>query len=137
MQIYESIRLDDPRLIGKHTLTAVDNFSASVKAYPKLDNCQVLNFELDGVTYTAVEDPDDGYRSMLGDIIVTNYKVPNQFPPIVVEGSLGTPDRPCLLVLSFCGKPVVTLGTDNSEDYYPSFVADFQPENMIFPYPML
>ncbi len=25
---------------------------------------------------------------------------------------------------------VLEVGTDNSDDYYPSFVANFQPENM-------
>lgn len=35
-----------------------------------------------------------------------------------------------VLVSEITDKPVLTVGTSNTDDYYPSFVAHFEPENM-------
>ncbi len=55
-------------LIGEHTLDVVDGAIEKFQEYEwrGAEDCQTLTFRLDGVTYTAIEDPDDGYRSASG-----------------------------------------------------------------------
>src|SRR5207302_181175 len=53
-------------LVGEHVLDAVDTFVDRVKQYSwsdELEEASVIRFRLDGVAYTAIEDPSDGYRS--------------------------------------------------------------------------
>jgi len=45
-------------LVGKHTLTAVGSGTESIKDWcDRFEDCQSLTFTLDGITYSAVEDP--------------------------------------------------------------------------------
>lgn len=110
-------------LLGGHKLSGVD-FSQDKDA-------AAMHFVLDGKTYSAVEDPDDGYRSMLGTLIESQLPVKNKFPACNVVGTWKA-DGDELVVLLDCktGKPVLEVGTDYSDDYYPCFIANFVPENM-------
>ena len=91
----------------------------------------------DGVVYTAVEDPSDGYRSSMEKLFVSpNDDVRNVFPPCRVLARKKPDDRwggkndTLELIDIATGKVVMEVGTDNSDDYYPSFVSAFWPENM-------
>ena len=125
-------------LIGKHFLTGVDYSNESVKRYEwdeSMTDCQVIRFVLDGKTYTATEDPNDGYRSCLGSIFVTKDKVKNKFKKVMVMGIM-KPDtyykNDTLQLWDVeTGKLVLEVGTDNHDDYYPSFVGVFYPENLV------
>ena len=115
-------------LVGEHTLTGVDTFFNVGADYWHQD-ASVIRFRLDGVVYVATEDPDDGYRSSLKEIIIQeNDRVTNEFPPVKVVGTM----KHDILILKNVenGKVVLEVGTDNSDDYYPSFVSYFNPENM-------
>jgi hypothetical protein len=90
---------------------------------------------LDGVIYIASEDPSDGYRSCLDRVIVSpSAEMTNTFPPIRVLARKKEPgscsDDTLELVDLVTGKVVMEVGTDNTDDYYPSFVSNFSPENM-------
>ncbi|NTF69400.1 hypothetical protein [Rhizobium rhizogenes] len=103
----------------------------------EMEDCQVCRFRLDGVVYVAIEDPDDGYRSHMRELIVQEgATMTNVFPAIDVEcnyrieNEWNDVDDILEIVDTTTGKIVLEVGTSNTDDYYPSFVASFHPENM-------
>jgi hypothetical protein len=127
------MKLDD--LVGRHTLSGVDFESETVYDRNDLDS-MVCHFVLDGIVYAAIEDPSDGYRSAMQDLIISKKKAKNKFKPIKVfahmaHGKYSQDDKYILeLYDEKTGKLVMEVGTDSSDAYYPSFVANFSPENM-------
>jgi hypothetical protein len=132
-----SIKLES--LAGEHELTGVD-YIASEELKSNYEwsgpyNGQVIRFVLDGKTYTAREDDNDGYRSAMEDLVEGGV-CKNQFAPqrvlcsIRTEGEYGSKDDVLEMRDIATGKLVLEVGTDNTDDYYPSFVANFKPENM-------
>lgn len=94
-----------------------------------------IRFRLDGVVYIAVEDPDDGYRSHLSEILIGD-KITNKFKKCHVRGKwidkneYGENCDIIQFIDDLTNKVVLEIGTDNTDDYYPYFVAKFNPENM-------
>ena len=126
-------------LVGPRSLDAVDFDTEKMKEFygDGFEDCAVCRFRLDGVVYVAIEDPSDGYRSSMRDLIIPNNpSMLNFFPPIKVvgrmrtEGEYGTQDDVLELVDAITDKVVLEVGTNNCDDYYPCFVARFSPENM-------
>lgn len=114
----------------------VDEERTRVKESYGYEDANVINFELDGKVYRALEDPSDGYRSSCRSLTVIRRKVRHLFGPVEVLGVYknrttygGEAD-----IIQFYdtanGKLVLEVGTDNTDDSYPSFVASFTPENM-------
>jgi hypothetical protein len=129
------IALED--LVGEHLLSAVDMDTEQVQQWDDcFEDCQVIRFRLDGKTYTAVEDPSDGYRSSMKYIAVTDDPIKNSFAPVRVLARMKPNDDYYYVndVLEFIylgnGQVVLEVGTRNVDDYYPSFVGSFYPENM-------
>lgn len=59
-------------LIGEHILDGVDFEQGQVKTYGDVyEPCQVMRFRMDGVVYAVYEDPEDGYRSAMKEILVS------------------------------------------------------------------
>lgn len=120
--------VDYAELAGDHMLSGVD--SAAVPAgYGDTVDC--INFVLDGMTYSAVEDPSDGYRSYLSYLVQTDeLAVLNTFPPIAVRVE-ATPEGGYWEGLRFYdaanGALVLEIGTSNADDYYPSCVMYWNP----------
>lgn len=113
--------------VGEHFLTGVD--------FDSYEDCQAVNFILDGQTYTAIEDPNDGYRSNMREIKESAVLVRNIFTPCRVLGRMkDDSDYEQNDVIEFIdlstGKIVLEVGTGNTDDYYPYWVATFTPENM-------
>jgi hypothetical protein len=125
-------------LVGEHVLDAVDFSNEQVRTWgDNFEDAQVIRFRLDGICYIATEDPDDGYRSSMQDIVIAEVaSMANTFPPVRVvcrhrtEGRYSNEDDILEFIDMETGKVVLEVGTDNSDDYYPSFVACFKPENM-------
>jgi len=121
----------------KFNLTGVDTTGAiSMKTWgDDFKSCQAVNFILDGITYSAIENPDDGYRSSMHEIRVTDAVVANTFPSCAVfveympDDDYGTNDV-ALFKDKITGKTVLEIGTHSSDDYCPSFVGAFHPEAM-------
>lgn len=121
-------------LVGLHKLSGVDMSNEKIKEEwgDSFEDCQVINFILDKKTYTAIEDPSDGYRSSMREIKLSKVVIKNVFKPVKVMGVMrqDTSDD----VIDFfdvkTGKVVLSVGTENLDDYYPGFVAFFNPENM-------
>ena len=128
----DQIKLED--LVGLHELTGVERVTVPNQGWG-YEDADFFSFILDGVTYTAVEDPSDGYRSSMDRLVVSAEKLVNQFPPCKVLGMMrpkyGYNDSDILdLVDAVTGKVVLSVGTDNADDYYPNFTAVWSPENM-------
>jgi hypothetical protein len=125
-------------LVGEHNLDAVDFLVEKIKDWgDRLENCNVIRFRLDGVVYVAVENPDDGYRSSMRELKTAEaLSMTNTFAPVRVvgrhrvNGRHGEEDDVLELVDLVTGEVVVEVGTSDVSDYYPGFVANFNPEAM-------
>jgi hypothetical protein len=127
-------------LAGKHTLDAVDFSTEKVTEDGGADyfiDSQVCRFRLNGTVYVAREDPSDGYRSSMRELRTDDAaRMYNVFPAIEVVGrhrefgQYGHQDDILELIDATTGKVVLEVGTACVDDYYPSFVSSFHPENM-------
>ena len=125
-------------LVGLHKLSGVDMSNEKIKEEwgDSFEDCQVINFILDKKTYTAIEDPSDGYRSSMREIKLSKVVIKNVFKPVQVFGIMRRDENYNKNdIIDFydvkTGKIVLSVGTSNSDDYYPSFVAEFTPESMV------
>lgn len=121
-------------LVGLHKLSGVDMSNEKIKEEwgDSFEDCQVINFILDRKTYTAIEDPSDGYRSSMREIKESKVVITNKFAPVKVMGVMRQ-DKSDDVIDFFdvkTGKVVLSVGTEDLDDYYPGFVAFFNPENM-------
>ena len=125
-------------LVGKHKLSGVDMLYESIKGTwgDNYDDCQVIRFILDGVTYSAIEDPEDGYRSSMDEIRIDNGLVSNTFPEQEVicshfiKGVYSEEDDILEFLSANTGKLILRVGTADVDDWYPSFICEWVPENM-------
>lgn len=125
-------------LVGEHELDAVDESTEQVKAYygDTFEDANCIRFRLDGKVYTGIEDPSDGYRSSMEKLFASFDEMKNVFPPVKVlarirtEYEYGGKSEVLQLLDVKNGKVILEVGTDNEDDYYPSFVSSWKPENM-------
>lgn len=124
-------------LKGRHVLSGVDFSEEEFKDYcGDLENSNVCRFRLDGVVYSAVEDPVDGYRSCMRDLFVSESgQMKNTFPDHEVVGRYidkdGYDQCDILELIDVeTGNVVLRIGTESTDDYYPYFVAEFVPESL-------
>lgn len=124
-------------LIGEHILDAVDFSTEQVKnLWDDFCDSQVIRFRLDGKVFTAIEDPDDGYRSCMKELFVGDWPMSNAFPPVRVlcrhkdHNEDGEVSDILELIDAITGEAIVQVGTEEIDGYYPSFVAVFRPEAM-------
>lgn len=122
-------------LSGLNILDGVDFVNPKIPEYDRFVDSQLCRFRLNGTTYMAVEDPNDGYRSSMRYLLTSSEPPANIFEPIEVCGVYC--DRTGYnhndIIKFYClytGKLVLEVGTDNSDNYYPCFVAAFYPENI-------
>lgn len=98
----------------------------------------VLIFTFNGVTYVAQEDPEDGYRSSMEEIKVSKRPPKNVFEGtmVMIEKQMeedANADRPSDIMIFksiSTGKVILEIGTNYHDEWYPSFVACFTPENL-------
>lgn len=128
-------KIDMKDLVGKHKLSGVEFVTGKEISY-KYKDSQVMLFVLDNITYAAIEDPYDGYRSMLDEIVILEkgcIAINNTFNPIDVFIKVLDDDHYTLLKIidSVTKMDVIKVGTENEDDYYPLCVLKFFPENMV------
>lgn len=100
------------------------------------DDRTVAYFTLDGVTYMAAENPDDGYRSMMEELEVVTpvWCMVPVHPPLVVEVRARPDDYSCTVQSVYMldevtDHVVLEVGTDYTVDEcYPSFLWSWTPE---------
>ena len=98
-----------------------------------------ISFTLDGITFTAIEDPDDGYRSYLMDgLDISEKKCTNTFPPVDVVCRMVEQDKywgECS-VLVFedvrTHKRVLAIGTAYTDDHRPCCAMEYHPGNFYY-----
>lgn len=119
-------------LVGEHTLNYVPRTDLRHPIDIDASGCM---FGLDGTSYLIFEDPDDDYRSSAGAVLSFTgdpYELGGNIWPERLEmpvlcsmegdggGVLTMRDRKT-------GAVVFEVGTDNSDDYYPSYIARWTP----------
>lgn len=118
-------KIKPKKLCGKHVLSGVSrNYTAH--------DAECIDFIIDGKTYRAVEDPQDGYRSCLKGIEIANEKIPANIPDTEVVVSYDTDDD-CQILRFYetkYGKEVLAIGTRYVSDTYPVCTFQYSPENL-------
>ena len=116
--------------VGKHQFSGVD--------YAEGKDGEInITFCIDGVTYLAEEDPDDGYRSYMRELQISENPCKNTFSPeeVVCEhldkSEYWGDDSDILIIKNpKTGSLILKIGTEDVNDYYPSCVMEYHPENM-------
>lgn len=103
-----------------------------------------LAFIFNGQKYLALEDPQDGYRSSLNFVfrLPDWVEIPNVFEnvPVYCQYTTGSPptDKESLYGVTELivfrnmknGGSILSIGTENLDDYYPNSVLLFEPKNI-------
>ena len=120
------------KLVGKHILSGVEIGIDTFKIWDEDEQCNYIKFTLDGVTYMAIENPDDGYRSCMEKLIIATHPCGTTIPDTEVVGRMDPDNKDSLITFIDCGtgKDVLCVGTDYGDSYYPSFVYSWFPENL-------
>jgi hypothetical protein len=124
-------------LVGEHIMHCAPRTDAHHPFDPNAAGCA---FALDRTTYLVFEDPDDGYRSHAMELIVLEKefysvlgqgKSPEYFrPALKVTCSMKNKERGEYNILQIhtdTGHLLFEVGTDNTDDYYPCYVAEYNP----------
>ena len=109
-------------IAGEHVLTGWDTGSDGDAEY--------LTLQLDGRAYTFLEKVVDSYRSELGTITIDDREVRTTFGPFPVLIDPWRDTDHATVGALYRGKTVAEVGTLDSNDYYPVFVARIYPENL-------
>jgi hypothetical protein len=137
-------RIEFKTLIGLRTLTAIETGYVQDNGesdWRDMQQCNYFSFTLDGIAYTAIESPEDGYRSCMDRLIlgrpdggdsVCKTEIPDTAVLVVFAKEDQNTDSETLLWFFAVenGKIVVEVGTDNSDNWYPQYVGCFRPENL-------
>lgn len=127
-------------LVGIHLMTGIETGTVKRENWwsKEEDDCNYVKFRLDGITYMAVEDPDDGYRSMCRNLEVVDEECRTKLPDILVECKMrddehddiwGTEENDILEFYDVSNKQMfMAVGTGNTNDYYPYFAFEYTPE---------
>ncbi len=112
------------------TRTITDCFNYEYK-------CDVVKFMLDNITYEAIEDPDDGYRSYCSEIKISYEKPKYTFPDYKILCKMKPRDEDgehdVLVGVDLdTGDTIFEIGTLYVDDYYPCCHFEYHPENMHF-----
>jgi hypothetical protein len=121
-------------LVGKHVLSGIE-MGMCCCSYNPYENCGYIKFTLDGITYKAVEDPEDGYRSYMEELQIVDEMCKTKLPNIEVfccmkEENEYREDDVLVFYDLTNGKRFLEIGTQNINDYYPYCVMDYQPGNL-------
>jgi hypothetical protein len=114
-------------LIGLHTLSGIDIEQTTKRG----EQAEIVRFILDGITYQVEENPDDGYRSNHEGPFISEEPVKNIFPGIQVFCLHDTsePYGSCDILgfYNMKGEIFLCVGTENIDDYYPSYQGYYSP----------
>lgn len=126
-------------LVGAHMLSGVDTGRMTVvdEYWGEEQDCQFVKFTLDGVHYSAVEDPEDGYRSRCRDLVISAEPPKYSFPPQLMRCYMKEDDSDFghhndILVMedALTGEVVLEVGTSDYDYYYPCCHFEYRPEGM-------
>lgn len=126
----KSITLES--LCGVHLLQGFELTEQNIERYGYSEKCDVVKFMLDGITYIATEDPDDGWRSFCEEIKVSSEKPKYSIPNCEVLCTMKPSSSHDVLVGTdtHTGLIVFEIGTMYVDDWYPCCHFEYHPENM-------
>jgi hypothetical protein len=130
MAIKRNVEFEE--LVGEHWLSGVARYVDADYGYDG-DDADVLLFVLDGKTYLAHENPEDGYRSDVGYFVELSGKAKKTMVPIKVRAEVyeGDDEGRFLNLIDVANNEIIlSVGTETYDSYYPQFVAQFMPEKM-------
>jgi hypothetical protein len=124
-------------LCGEKTLVAI---TTDVR-HPFDSNANGVALQLDDVSVFAFEDPNDDYRSSCAAPLMAKSALydwgrsPDYLhAPVLVrrwtKSEYGQTADGIELIDRRNGKTILFLGTDNNDDYYPSYTCDWRPANL-------
>lgn len=130
-------------LVGIHLMTGIETGTIKINGWwYKSNNCNYVKFRLDNVTYMAVEDPEDGYRSCCNELEIVDEECKTKLPAILVECKMREDSNvtgwhkeknDILEFYDAVNKQMfMAVGTGNIDDYYPYFVFEYTPELLSF-----
>lgn len=124
-------------LAGKHILQGIELGETTARDWCGEKTVQCVKFTLDGITYMAIEDPSDGYRSYCSDLVIGDKPCEVLLPNVevvCVPRFNGVQYCSASDILEFIdcnnGKTVLLVGTNNTNDYYPYCIFEYTPENL-------
>ena len=125
-------------LVGEHIFKYVPKLDVR---HPLSSDANGVLFGLDNMVYLVFEDENDGYRSCAGPLLSFEgaaYELGGSYHEYLREAVVCSHGTRCeygeadtLEVRSKeTGDLIFRVGTDNTDDYYPSFVVEWRPENL-------
>lgn len=124
-------------LCGERELRAIN---VEVR-HPFTNEASGCALDLGDLTVFVFEDPSDGYRSCANEPMIVKAPLysfgcePNYIrAPVLIrrwtQSEYGSAPDGVELIDKRNGKTILLLGTDNSDDYYPSYTCDWRPQNL-------
>lgn len=116
--------MDFKDLCGNHIFQGIEiSNKKHIGMYGDEEDVGVIKFMLDGITFEAMEDPDDGYRSYCSDIVISNEKPKYTFPDNRILCKMKPNDdyeHDVLMGINpNTGCVIFEIGTLYIDDYYP------------------
>ena len=109
--------------------------------HPFQSEANGVALDLDDITVFVFEDPNDGYRSCATEPMIVKEPLyafgcdPDYIrAPVLIrrwtKSEYGDGADGVEFIDKRNGKTILLLGTDNVEDYYPSYTCDWRPQNL-------
>lgn len=109
--------------------------------HPFQSEANGVALDLGDITVLVFEDPCDGYRSCSAEPLIAktslySFGCDPQYirAPVLIRlwerSEYGGAAEGVEFIDTRNGKTILRLGTENSDDYYPSFTCDWQPQNL-------
>lgn len=120
-------------LVGEHILSGIETGGREVQACGETVTASCVKFTLDGMTYLALEDPDDGYRSYLRELVIVDEACRIKLPNVQVRCEMWHRcDEDEILVFTdvLNGERFLAVGTDYRDGWYPECIMEYRPEKM-------
>lgn len=124
-------------LAGEKVLSGIDRFNEDRPGWEgssTTESVEVVRICLDGVVYEFSEDPSDGYRSSANGPTVIDAAINNVFAGVPVvcqyldklsDGFCGDEADILRVINAATGQTILDVGTGNIDDYYPSWICNF------------
>lgn len=123
-------------LVGLRTLRGIGRALVEVPWGGGNETVTQVVLDIDGLLYELTEGANDGYRSSLSSVRsvrMTPLSIAPIDPPLVVQvnhrtaGSYSGKCDAIYMINEATGLVVLDIGTDNVDDWYPSFVFTWDP----------
>ena len=127
-------------LVGTHMLSGVEigYMTVTNEYWCETQNCQYVKFTLDGIHYSAVEDPNDGYRSWCRELVISEEPPRYSFQPQLMrcymkeddDDGFGYGNDILVMEDARTGEVILEVGTADYNAYYPCCHFEYYPEGM-------